>query len=61
MVIFKFLAKEIFKGMRDLLQNCTYAFKMPIGLHNIYAIDKGTQVVFSNLEFTERRCKMAHS
>lgn len=61
MLLFKYWAREIFKGLNDLLCMCTYSFKKPIRLSHILAADFGTKVVFNNLNFTERRCKVSES
>lgn len=61
MLLFKYWAREIFKGLNDLLCTCTYSFKKPIRLSHVLAVDYGTKVVFSNLNFTEHRCKVSES
>lgn len=60
-LLFKYWAREIFKGLNDLLCMCTYSFKKPIRLSHILAVDYGTKILFTNLSFTEHRCKISES
>jgi hypothetical protein len=61
MVLFKFWAKEIFLAFKDLLEMCTYNFKMPITLYNIFPMDSGTKLQISDIEFLDRRASISES
>lgn len=61
MVLFKFWAREIFLAFKDLLEMCTYSFKMPLSLYNIFPFDSGTKLLFSDIEFLDRRSSIGES
>lgn len=54
-ILFKYLAKEILSGFRDLLYKSTYSLKFPITIDNIYYEPSQLRLYFQDIDFGPMR------
>jgi hypothetical protein len=53
--LFKFWAKEILYGLKDLTYRSTYALSKDLGLKNIYIADLGIKIYIKKIKFGDLR------
>jgi len=54
-ILFRYLAREILIGLRDLLNKCTYSFGFPISIDNIFYECSQLRLYLNNIDFGPKR------